>query len=138
YDAAMDWLLRLRERDLTTCREFEAWKASDPGNEFAFAEVEALFADSTKAAKKANYFFDGRERPGRWMRRWRMAGAAMAAGIALFLALPYMPDLRYSGAEAVAKTGEVRSFVLSDGTRVTLNTASAFDADVDANMGGGE
>lgn len=135
YDAASAWLLRLRERDLETSREFEAWKLADPAHEFAFAEVEALFVLSARPAQEAEYFYDGREHPRslarHWPSRgWRWAGMALAASIALLLALPFAPHLAYIGADAATGTGKLRTVTLADGSRVTLNTASAIDADV--------
>ncbi|WEK45179.1 MAG: FecR domain-containing protein [Candidatus Andeanibacterium colombiense] len=131
YDAASDWLLRLRERDLETSREFEQWKLASPTHEYAFAEVEALFALSARPAQEAEYFYDSRERPRRWpSRRWRWASMVIAASLALLLALPFAPNLGYLGADAATATGELRTVRLADGSRVTLNTASAIDADV--------
>lgn len=136
---AADWLLRLREKDRETSREFEQWLAADPAHEFAYAEVEALFAETAEPARAADWFFDRRERPGsagvrRARRWWRAAGLAAAASIALALALPHLPDPAYLGADAVAATGKVRTVRLADGSRVTLNSASAIDAD----MGGAD
>jgi transmembrane sensor len=132
YDAAADWLLRLRERDIETSPEFEQWKSDDPAHEYAFAEVEALFALSAHPAQEAAYFFDAHERPRSRAHGWRRWGMAMAASIALLLVVPMVPNLSYLGADAVTATGEIRAIRLADGSRVTLNTASAIDADIGA------
>jgi transmembrane sensor len=138
YREALNWLLRLREREVVPCPEFEDWKARDPDHELAFAEMEALFNSSARAAHEAEYFFDPKSRTRRITRRWIQGGLALAASWVLFLALPPIPPLRYLRADAATGTGDVRTVRLQDGSQVTLNTRSAMDVKFDSHGRGAE
>ncbi|WEK45197.1 MAG: FecR domain-containing protein [Candidatus Andeanibacterium colombiense] len=138
YEAATEWLVRLRETEQSTNRAFEEWKAKDPAHEFAFAEAEAMFAASARPSQDAAQHYHRHWRPlwrpywrqVRRQRMWRYAGLAIAASLVLFLALPMFAALRYLGADAATGAGETRVLRLADGSRVTLNSASAIDLDL--------
>ncbi len=129
-EAAMEWLIRLREAEQSTNRAFEDWKQSHPANEFAFAEVEAMFAASARPSQDAVQHYHRHWRPIRRNRFWRLAGLSMAASITALLALPSLEDLRFIGVNARTEAGETRTIKLADGSRVMLNSASAIDFDV--------
>jgi transmembrane sensor len=131
YREALDWFLKLREKDLDTNPLFEKWKASDPSNEYAFAEVEALFSSSARVTQEAEYYFRPRQKPNRVWRRWMRGGFALAASFVLFLAVPPIPPLSYMRADATTGAGEMRQVRLKDGSLVTLNTRSAIKTDLD-------
>jgi transmembrane sensor len=57
-------------------------------------------------------------------------GLGIAASLALFLVLPELDGIQYLTADARTRAGEMRTIRLSDGSRVTLNTASAIDTDI--------
>jgi transmembrane sensor len=128
--AAMLWLTRLREAGETTSRPFERWLAEHPAHAFAWAESEALFAFSAGPAKRAarHYHRHGPAKARR--RRWSMALGALAASAAALLVMPSIETLRFLGADAVAAPGELKTVRLADGSRITLNTASALDIDI--------
>lgn len=129
YAQAADWLFRMREPGPSLTREFEAWKASAPANEFAFEELEALFEAAAPAARDAA---EADRRAGRPVRTpiWRtIAAPLIAAGVALAVGAGVLaaPELRALGHDAATGPGDQRTVILDDGTRVTLNTDSVID-----------
>lgn len=129
YAEATEWLFRLREPGPSMTREFEVWKASALANEFAFAEMEALFEASSQAAGDAAEADRRAGRPVRSQPAWRPFTPLMAAGVALTLAVgtAAAPELRSLGHDASTGPGEQRTLTLEDGTRVTLNTDTVID-----------
>lgn len=133
YEAAIEWLIRLREAEQATSRAFEEWLAKEPANAFAFAEVEAMFAASARPSQDAAQHYHRHWKPRchsvRRQRLWRYMGVAIATSLLLFFALPMFGALRYFGADAATGPGEMRVLRLADGSQVTLNSDSAIDLD---------
>jgi transmembrane sensor len=129
YLQAMDWLLKLRERDQQTCPEFEAWK-SHAAHEFAFNDIEKLFIQAAQPAQNLQYFRRSHRGYFASLRSWRNAGLAIAACLTLAFLSPMVDSLAFLGADAATRTGQMKIVTLKDGTRVTLNTRSAIDADI--------
>lgn len=145
--AAADWALRLHEAPLgdTDQAELQAWLAADIRRRGAFARFNATLIQAGRA-KALGHNFDGDgyiaaagqgmlsnvEQPepepsavaglGRRKFLARAGGVGVAAAIAVVLGQSYWRPL--SGLYATER-GEVRSMPLSDGTRMTLNTATA-------------
>jgi transmembrane sensor len=129
YQAAADWLCQLRERGVATEPAFEAWKAEHPAHAFAIAELDALFAGSGKPAHELRAELKASKAASKH-RRWPIWATGIAACVALAALTPILPPLRYIGADYTSHTGEVRALRLADGSRVTLNSKSAIDADI--------
>ncbi|WP_296615487.1 FecR family protein [Sphingomonas sp.] len=127
YEAAIGWLMRLREAEKDTNPAFEEWKRQHPAHEFAFAEAEAMFAASAGPAQEASSHYHRRwNLPGQTRsRRW--IGYAIAASLLLALAPPTMQWIRYLGVDEVTGAGAMRKIRLADGSLVTLNSRTAFD-----------
>ncbi|MBO9601868.1 MAG: FecR domain-containing protein [Novosphingobium sp.] len=143
YQDAGEWLLKLHDAGIETSPDFEAWKALHPAHAFACAELEAVFVAAHRPAREVGRETN-RRRSWRVPRKYlpRLAGA-IAACAALLLAVPYFPTLAYIGADFQSGPGEVRAVRLIDGSRVTLNTKTALDADIgtggrSARLRGGE
>lgn len=122
-DAALDWLLRLREDDSPALRAgFQDWLAADPAHPAAWRDVQAVWrapALATPAAANRN------RRP----RRLALAAAVAALALGLWQA----PDLwlRWQ-ADAITRPGESRQLVLADGSVLRLNTDTLVALDVGA------
>jgi transmembrane sensor len=130
YEAAMEWLVQLRDADQATSRAFEEWKRANPAHEFAFAEIEAMFTVTSRPSQDAVQHYHRHWRPVRRNPLWRYAGIGIAASIVALLISPFADDLRFIGADATTRAGEMRAVMLSDGSRVTLNSASVMDVDI--------
>ncbi|AQR61665.1 hypothetical protein BZG35_08380 [Brevundimonas sp. LM2] len=142
YEAAVAWLVRLREPDTPALTAaFQAWLAADPAHAFAFAEMEALFdavATPTRAAAERDRRAQGRSAfrphyPRSWARPLLRRPLAVAAGLAaaVLLVTGQSDRLATIGAEGVTAPGEIETLTLADGSRVTLNTRSIIQAEVD-------
>jgi transmembrane sensor len=127
YERAMEWYIKLRDSDQRSTSAFEDWKRADLTHEFAYSEVVAMFAATTRPSRRAMHHYHRHWRPVRNNRFWRYAGFAIAASIALLVASPAIDTLRYMGADAATRPGEMKTVRLSDGSRITLNSASAID-----------
>jgi len=143
--AAADWALRRHDAPLGEMEEAElqAWLAADIRRRGAFARFNAVLAEANRV-KALGRDFDGDDyvatggqamlsmaEPGGQeaargpdRRRFlaRAGGVGMAAAIAVLFGESYWRTL--SGLYATER-GEVRSMPLSDGSRLTLNTATA-------------
>lgn len=129
---AIAWLSRLRSLDSSDHHEaFEAWYASDPRHADIYDDVldnwdSTAFAAHTPAGEapgRRNTRPDAR-------RRSRIAFAAVAAVVLVLLSGIGLQRLGVLGsspadpAEIASRIGEIRTVTLSDGSRVTLDTAS--------------
>ncbi|WP_426162789.1 FecR family protein [Sandarakinorhabdus sp. DWP1-3-1] len=126
-DAALDWVIRLRDPDFEGWEAFEAWLAADPANADAYQAMAVADADIARVvAAVPRPAAPARARPLASImpprrpvsRRW--FGAAIAASVAAaagFAVLQSRPE------PYVIKTpaGMPRSIVLADGTRADLN-----------------
>lgn len=131
--AALDWFMRNSAPNVSVRDRagFEAWLAAAPRHGEIYDRVAALwqsdvFAEAVEAAA-----------PARARRRFRASWAALglAASVApVIVAGGFGEDLvggfRAATADHATAVGETRVIPLGDGSRVTLNTASAIDVDV--------
>lgn len=136
YRAAADWLLRLREEGIETSPAFERWRAADPAHGFAFAETEAMLAASAQPSRAVGPYL-ARQPRYRLLRRFgKIASAAIAASLLLFLAAGQIDRIAAIGADAATLAGEQRHLAMADGTQITLNTRSAVDTTTDGEFRG--
>lgn len=134
--AAIVWLTRLQSgRDPDCHQAFEDWYSADPRHADVFDSVQAswdrmVLAKNTPAAMRA----PAPARDG-WSVQRRLP-AAIAAGLAALLLVgvsirhfadPAGPDASHQ--DLVSRADEIRRVALADGTRVTLDTASALAVD---------
>lgn len=154
-----EWIVRLsaddtEEREMAR-REFEAWKRADPAHASAAADLEQFVRQAQALGGKGE---NDEERPGTAARR-RAARAALDAvvgqppeqhrvgpnpasqarrllAIMLVLILPVALALsvwppKILLADLRTSTGKLRNETLSDGTQLTLSTATAVNVDFD-------
>lgn len=143
-DAALDWFARLQgyPDDHGLRAEFERWRRADPAHAAAFAEVSGVWhlpeldliardlADATDRIRPAGE--DAAVLPFVRPRRKRRTYAAIAAAAALVIAVGVQqyPGLMLNWrADHRTATGMRAEVVLPDGSRMTLNTASAVALD---------
>lgn len=139
-EQAAEWFALLRSGEATAadCAQWQVWLNSSADNEQAWHYVECIserfkpIQNSPKRRNAANVFRAVNSRPGR--RRQIVLGIATLMGTSLLswvtwrhsplpgIALAWTADYRTG-------TGEIREITLSDGTRVWLNAASAFNED---------
>jgi len=132
-DEAVAWHVRLDapDADEAVWAEFTAWLEADAANRAAFDRVEDFDFELTGAEVAAPVSL--REPLLRRDARIWMAGAALlAASLILFIAV--QPASGPAPLEFSTRIGETKLAVLSDGTRIDLNTATkilvAMDGDV--------
>lgn len=149
-EQAADWLFRLHDapNDPGLRRALDAWIAADPRHAEAWRAAEkswvgtglvapvfvapALIAKQPagRAAKPqpATIRFPSRRRP-------RLAGLAMAAGLAALALLSALPDGPLGGLKADHRTGTAQTLPvdLADGSRMTLDAGAAASARFDVN-----
>ena len=135
-EQAADWLFRLHAEpgDPETRSGLDAWIAADPRHARAWAVAGLAWAGTgaigpvVTAASTAVAVVPLRPRAAR-RRRWRVAGMALAAGIA---ALALLPSLQIRlAADHWTGAAELREIALSDGSRVVLAGDSAIDSRLD-------
>jgi len=128
-DQALDWLIRLQCASAEDTRAFEAWLEADPANAQAYVEVEALWHGDT-LRQVANQVAQA-YRPSRLARlrpHWKPLAAAAVLLIGVFT-VGNLP-LRLQ-ADHLTVVGERQRLQLEDGSKVLLNTNSAFSSDID-------
>lgn len=142
---AIEWLLRLRTRELTEAetRSFADWLSQDVGHAQAFADAEDLFNVMSQAAQmeveSASDIRSGTSatqmvarRPKRRRGRWLAVPLALAATW-LFAVTLIMPkqislwDTYFS--DYHTGTGEQRTIRLADGSQMLLDTGTAVSVD---------
>lgn len=139
-EQAAEWFALLRSGEATAADrvQWQVWLNSSAENKQAWYYVECIserfkpIQNSPKRRNAANVFRAVNSRPGR--RRQIVLGIASLMGTSLLSWVTW----RYSPLPGIALawtadyhtgTGEVREITLSDGTRVWLNAASAFNED---------
>ncbi len=128
-DVAASWAARADRGSLSSedARSLDEWLDSDPRHLGAYARAQAVLAhfDRAKALGEqfdpAQFAMDPALATPRARRRRRVAIAAAAS---LVIAVAAGLYLKFTPGEFSTERGEVRLVSLSDGTRVTLNTAS--------------
>jgi transmembrane sensor len=120
-DAAIDWLLRLDEGELTGSERarFDAWIASDPANKAAFDDMARMLEQLSTMDLAASA-------PRRVAFRFWKTLAWSSALVASILLVAFYSDLSlYIRSDYYAGTGQTKSIVLEDGSNVQLDAASA-------------
>ncbi|CAG8865927.1 hypothetical protein PS627_01798 [Pseudomonas fluorescens] len=127
-DEAQDWLIRLQCADACDTMAFEAWLEADPANASAYVEAEALW-NGTSLRHSAEHLEQRRRTSarGRLRSHWKplATAAVLLVGLLTFGNLP----VRLL-ADHLTVVGERQRLQLEDGSRVLLNTDSAFASDL--------
>lgn len=128
---AADWFARLRAGGPAGARsDFEAWRAADPANAAAYDRLVQRWEQAALLRHTAT----GRARHLPERSPWfafastRPAFASLAAALVLLVAITVLVSRPEATGPTLHATriGEIRSVRLSDGTTVTLDTASSF------------
>ncbi|MFJ2283248.1 FecR family protein [Pseudomonas sp. NPDC087803] len=128
-DQALDWLIVLGSADEEQTRQFHAWLAADPLNAEAFAKAQAIWdgpqvvqCAQSLAAKPAKVTLIKRLRP-----HWKplATAAVLVLGLFSFSNLPMRLQ-----ADHLTVVGERQRLQLEDGSKVLLNTNSAFSSTI--------
>lgn len=135
-EQAADWLFRLHAEpdDPETRNGLDAWIAADPRHARAWAVAGRAWAGTgaigpvLTAEPAAPLVVPLRPRVAR-SRRWRVAGMALAAGIAALALMPFV-QIRLT-ADHWTGAAELREVTLADGSRVVLAGDSAMDSRLD-------
>ena len=128
-DQAMSWLIELDGADPHQRARFDAWLAADPAHAEAFAKVQTLWGSDVvrKAASKVAKS----SRPSTLRRLFtKQLPRAMAALVLVGLFNVSDLPLRLK-ADHVTAAGERQRLELQDGSKVLLNTRSAFSSRLD-------
>jgi len=132
-DEAAEWLMRLHDSAATDDdrRACERWRQRHPDNARAWARAELLM--NKLGGLPSALAMPSLSRPARTSRRAAVArlAALLATVPAAWLGWRFVHAHGWT-AQHHTSTGERRELLLSDGTRVTLNTASAIDVRFDA------
>lgn len=132
--AAAAWSVRLAEHDVATTPEFEAWLAESPENSSAWERVSGIlqfigeqqFSPELIAVRR-EALADLRDiGPSRWYSR---AAGKFVAGLALALIIPLGIATAIYLSPKIYETnlGERRIVMLTDGSRLSLDSASRVD-----------
>lgn len=126
-EQAIDWLITLPCADAAEQQAFDAWLAADPEHAAAFAQARGVWHGAP--VHDAAVQLQGRRPASALRRRWKpLATAAMLlVGALSFTNLP----LRVQ-ADHLTQVGERQHLELNDGSKVLLNTGSAFSSRVDS------
>ncbi|MFJ4194560.1 FecR family protein [Pseudomonas sp. NPDC089534] len=128
-DQALDWLIALGSPDEEQTRQFHAWLAADPRNAEAFAKAQAIWdgpqvaqCAQALAAKPQKVTVLARLRP-----HWKplATAAVLVLGLFSFSNLPMRLQ-----ADHLTVVGERQRLQLEDGSKVLLNTNSAFSSTI--------
>lgn len=124
---AADWLARIRGGGRTEQAAFEQWYSADPSHADAYDRVLASWEAMGRLRDPAEP-----AAPGRRYSAYAVAAAAAALLAIVGIGTLYRPHLP-NGASSegwTTRVGEVRTVALSDGSKVTLDTATAIRADI--------
>ena len=129
-DQAIDWQTLLHSGTATARQrlDYQRWQQLSPAHKTAAQEAEALWSDIGLTASAGQH----RARPRRRVYRWT---SGLAAGLVLAVlgygAVEYVPGWADTHHTSV---GQRQQWLLSDGTRVTLNSATALSVDFTASQ----
>ena len=129
-DEALDWLIRLQCPSDDDTRDFAAWLEADPANAQAYVDAEALWNGGT--LRQAADDLQQRRKPTRLQRlrpHWKPLATAAVLLVGIFTVGNLPVRLQ---ADHLTVVGERQRVELNDGSRVLLNTNSAFSSDIDA------
>jgi transmembrane sensor len=127
-DQALDWLIALQCAQPGQQAEFEAWLASDPAHAQAFAKAQAAWGGAP--VHSAAIALAAPRKPSTWRRikpHWKplATAAVLLIGLFSFSNLPVRLQ-----ADHLTVVGERQRLQLDDGSKVLLNTNSAFSSTV--------
>ncbi|MFH1558590.1 MAG: FecR family protein [Pseudomonadota bacterium] len=139
-DAALDWFVRLQDSpdDEALKLELQHWLDQDPRHAAAFVEYQSFWempeleAASRRLAARQDEAIEqsSAHRARRPINRWVTTLAAAAAVLLVAIGIQQYPVLlRHWEADYLTATGERNDITLPDGSRMTLNTASAVAVD---------
>lgn len=129
-DQALDWLIRLQCASAEDTRAFEAWLEADPANAQAYVKAEALWHGDTVRQIAGQIAHTQRpERLARLRPHWKPLAAAAVLLIGVFTVGNLPMRLQ---ADHLTVVGERQRVQLDDGSKVLLNTNSAFSSDINA------
>ncbi|AGI24122.1 putative FecR protein [Pseudomonas sp. ATCC 13867] len=126
---ALDWLILEEDMDARTRERFDAWLAASEGNARAYQRVRDAWQSpllSTAAARLEQRLAAAPRRRRGWKPLAVAAALVLAVGVALQSDLP----LRLR-ADHLTAVGERQNLNLADGSRVLLNTDTAFSSRID-------
>lgn len=127
-EEALDWLIRLQCASEDDTRAFEHWLGAAPENAEAYVEAEALW-NGTPLRQAADQLHQQRRQSwgGRLRSHWKplATAAVLLVGLFTFGNLPVRLQ-----ADHLTVVGERQRVQLDQGTKVLLNTNSAFASDV--------
>lgn len=122
---ALDWVIRLAERDFADWDRFEAWLTADPAHGEAYwpmAEADREIAAALRPEASASVIPLARRQRPRWrsLAGWSIAASVAAAAAGFALLRPA------ANGQLVVETppGAMRTVSLPDGTQIALNGAS--------------
>lgn len=129
-DQALDWLIVLDHPSAEQTRQFQQWLAASPLNAQAFEKAQAIWS-GPHVAQSAVTLNNAPPRVSRLARlrpHWKplTTAAVLVLGLFSFSNLP----LRLQ-ADHLTQVGERQRLQLEDGSKVLLNTNSAFSSDID-------
>lgn len=127
---ALDWLFLLEDADADCQARFAQWLAASPANAEAFSRVQQGWQSPAlvTAAARLEQQRKTSPRPARRL----LKGMAMAASLLLVIGLSLHSDLPLRiQADHVTAVGQRQNLDLADGSRVLLNTGSAFASQID-------
>ncbi|MEB0046335.1 MULTISPECIES: FecR family protein [unclassified Pseudomonas] len=128
-DQAMDWLVVLDRPSVEQTRQFQDWLAADPLHAEAFAKAQTIW-DGPQVAQCAQNLAVVPTKVGRLSRlrpHWKplAAAAVLLLGVLSFSNLPMRLQ-----ADHLTVVGERQRLQLEDGSKVLLNTNSAFSSTI--------
>ncbi|MCU1721717.1 MULTISPECIES: FecR family protein [unclassified Pseudomonas] len=126
---ALDWLIRLQCASAEDTQAFEAWLEADPANAPAYVEAEALWNGNTLRQAAGQLHEKRKPSPlARLRPHWKPLATAAVLLVGVFTVGNLPVRLQ---ADHLTVVGERQRVQLDDGSRVLLNTNSAFSSDID-------
>lgn len=128
-DQALDWLIVLQCPQPGQQAEFQAWLAAGPSHAQAFAKAQAAWGGAP--VHSAAVALNAPRKPSAWRRikpHWKplATAAVLLLGLFSFSNLPVRLQ-----ADHLTVVGERQRLQLDDGSKVLLNTNSAFSSTID-------
>lgn len=128
-DQALNWLIELETADAQQRARFQDWLAADPAHGEAFAKAEAVW--NSQPVLEAAVTLATPKKPSA-LRRLRPHWVPLAAAAIVLLGLFNFSDLPLRlKADHLTVAGERQRLELGDGSKVLLNTRSAFSSELD-------
>ena len=126
-DQALDWLIELECASAERHAEFQAWLAADPANREAFSHAQTLWNSNAVAQAAAST-----PRPPSALQKLRRQWKPLATAAVLLLSLTSFSNLPIRlQADHLTQVGERQRLQLADGSKILLNTHSAFSSVID-------